>query len=82
MTCSFSSTATTLYVSENQFVKIGDNKDEQVEHKLQVTAENIRTEAQDQLLEYSKTHHLKAEDQMALNAGTRIDIKAGIVKVQ
>ena len=82
MTCSFSSTATTLSVSENQFVKIGDNKDEQVEHKLQVTAENIRTEAQDQLLEYSKTHHLKAEDQMALNAGTRIDIKAGIVKVQ
>lgn len=71
-----------LSVSENQFVKIGDNKDEQVEHKLQVTAENIRTEAQDQLLEYSKTHHLKAEDQMALNAGTRIDIKAGIVKVQ
>lgn len=71
-----------LSVSENQFVKIGDNKDEQVEHKLQLTAENIRTEAHDQLLEYSKTHHLKAEDQMALNAGSRIDIKAGIVKVQ
>lgn len=71
-----------LSVSENQFVKIGDNKDEQVEHKLQVTAENIREEAKEQLLEYSKTHHMKAEDQAALNAGTRIDIKAGIVKVQ
>lgn len=71
-----------LSVSENQFIKIGDNKDEQVEHKLQVTAENIREEAKDQLLEYSTTHHMKAEDQTAINAGSRIDIKAGIVKVQ
>lgn len=71
-----------LSVSENQFIKIGDNKDEQIEHKLQLTAENIRTEAKDQLLEYSKTHHMKAEDQMALNSGSRIDIKSGIVKVQ
>lgn len=71
-----------LSVTENQFIKIGDNKDEQIEHKLQLTAENIRTEAEDQLLEYSKTHHMKASDQTAINAGTRIDIKAGIVKVQ
>lgn len=71
-----------LSVSENQFVKVGDNKDEQVEHKLQLTAENIRTEAKDQLLEYSTTHHMKAEDQMALNSGSRIDIKSGVVKVQ
>ena len=71
-----------LSVSENQFVKIGDNKDEQIEHKLQLTAENIRTEARDQLLEYSTTHHMKAEDKAALNAGSQIDIKAGIVKVQ
>lgn len=70
-----------LSVSENQFVKIGDNKDEQIEHKLQLTAENIREEAKDQLLEYSKTHHAKAENEMALNAGSKIDIKAGIVKV-
>ena len=70
-----------LSVSENQFIKIGDNKDEQVEHKLQVTAENIREEAKDQLLEYSTTHHMKASDSAALNAGSRIDIKAGTVKV-
>lgn len=70
-----------LCVSENQFIKIGDNKDEQVEHKLQVTAENIREEAKNQLLEYSTTHHMKASDSAALNAGSRIDIKAGIVKV-
>lgn len=71
-----------LSVSENQFIKIGDNKDEQIAHKLQLTAENIRTEAQDQLLEYSKTHHMKAEDSTAINSGSRIDIKSGIVKVQ
>lgn len=70
-----------LSVSENQFIKVGDNKDEQVEHKLQVTAETIREEAKDQLLEYSQTHHMKAENEAALNAGTRIDIKAAIVKV-
>lgn len=70
-----------LSVSENQFIKIGDNKDEQIEHKLQLTAENIRTEAKDQLLEYSTTHHMKANDSTAINSGSRIDIKAGTVKV-
>lgn len=70
-----------LAVSENQFVDIGDNKDEQIAHKLQLTAENIREEAKDQLLEYSTTHHIKAGDSAAMNAGSRIDIKAGVVKV-
>lgn len=71
-----------LSVSENQFIKIGDNKDEQIEHKLQLTAENIRTEAKNQLLEYSTTHHMKANDSTAINSGSRIDIKSGVVKVQ
>jgi uncharacterized protein involved in type VI secretion and phage assembly len=70
-----------LSVSENQFVTIGDNKDEQVEHKLQITAENIREEAKQKLMEYSLTHHMKAEQEMALNANATIDIKGGIVKV-
>ena len=70
-----------LEIKENQIVKIGDNKDEQIEHKLQLTAENIREEAKEELLEYSKTHHAKAEKEMALNASAKIDIKAGIVKV-
>ena len=68
-------------VSENQFVKVGDNKDEQVEHKLQVTAENIRVEAGEKLLQYSSVHQQKASDTMAMNAGDCIDIKAGMVKV-
>lgn len=71
-----------LTVSENQFIKVNDNKDEQIAHKLQLTAENIRTEADQDLLEYSTTHHIKAGDAVAINSGTRIDIKSGIVKVQ
>lgn len=70
-----------LTVAVNQFVKVGDNKDEQIAHKLQLTAQNIREEAKEQLLEYSKTHHAKADQEMALNAGMKIDIKAGMVKV-
>lgn len=70
-----------LNVSENQFIQIGDNKDEQVAHKVQLTAENIRVEAEKQLLEYSQTHHMKAENETAVNAGQKIDIKAAIVKV-
>ena len=69
-----------LVVSQNQFVTVEENKDEQVAHKLQVTAENIRTEAQDKLLEYSSTHHMKASDSLAVNASNRIDIKAAQVK--
>ena len=71
-----------LTVSENQFVKVNDNKDEQIAHKLQISAENIRTEADQDLLEYSTTHHIKAGNDVAINSGTRIDIKSGIVKVQ
>lgn len=70
-----------LTVTENQFVKIDDNKDEQVAHQLQVTAENIRMEAKEKLLQYSDVHQQKANDSMAMNAGNQIDIKAGTVKV-
>lgn len=70
-----------LTVSENQFVRINDNKDEKVAHKLQVTAQDIRTEAEQKLMEYSQVHHAKAESEMAMNAGSKIDIKAAVVKV-
>lgn len=70
-----------LTVTENQFIKVDDNKDEQVAHQLQITAENIRIEAKEKLLQYSDIHQQKANDSMALNAGNRIDIKAGTVKV-
>ena len=70
-----------LTVEANQFIRINDNKDEQIAHKLQITAENIREEAQDKFLQYSTTHQQKASDDMAMNAGNRIDIKASQVKV-
>ncbi|MBD5311871.1 MAG: hypothetical protein HDS13_06905, partial [Bacteroides sp.] len=69
-----------LTVSQNQFIRVEENKDEKVTHKLQVTAENIRIEAQDKLLEYSSTHHMKASQDLAVNASNRIDIKASQVK--
>lgn len=69
-----------LKVSQNQFIKIEENKDEEVAHKMQLTAENIRVEASDKLLEYSSTQHLKASSEIAVNAGNRIDIKAAQVK--
>ena len=70
-----------LMVEANQFIRVNDNKDEQIAHKLQITAENIREEAQDKFLQYSTTHQQKANDSMVMNAGNRIDIKAGTVKV-
>ena len=69
-----------LTVSQNQFIRVEENKDEEVTHKLQITAENIRTEAKDKLLEYSSTHHMKASQDLAVNASNRIDIKAAQVK--
>lgn len=69
-----------LTVSQNQFIKIEGNKDEEISHMLQTTAETIRTEAKDKFLEYSSTHQMKASQDLAVNAGNRIDIKATLVK--
>lgn len=71
----------TLTIGGNHIIKIESNKDEQVTHKVQLTAENIRIEATNKLMEYSQTHHMKADSEMALNANSNIDIKAGTVKV-
>ena len=72
----------TLMVESNQFITVNENKDEQIAHKLQVTAENIRIEAKQSLLQYSTVHQQKADATIALNAGVQIDINAGKVKVQ
>ena len=70
-----------LAIGENQFTNIGDNKDEQIAHKLQVSAENIRIEAAEKLLEYSTDHQQKASGSMNINAANEIDIAASNVKV-
>lgn len=70
-----------LKVKSNQFVAVDNNKNEQVAHKLQITAENIREEAKQSLLEYSTVHHQKATATVAINAGSEVNIKASKVKV-
>jgi len=70
-----------LSVAQHQMIKVGGDKNEEITHKLQLTAENIREEAKQSLLEYSTIHHMKANATMALNAATRIDIKAAQVKI-
>lgn len=70
-----------LSVAQNQFVEIQDNKDEKIAHTLQVTAETIREEASDKILEYSDTHNIVADSKVAVGAGSNIDIKAPQVKI-
>lgn len=69
-----------LSVSQNQFITIEENKNEEITHKLQLTAENIRVEAKEKFLEYATTHNIKASQEIAVNASDRIDIKASQVK--
>ena len=70
-----------LTVEVNQFVTVNDSKDEQVANDLQVSANNIREEAKNELKEYSTSHDIKASNAVAINANATIDIKGGMVKV-
>lgn len=70
-----------LTVSQNQIVSIKENKDESVTKKLQVSAEDVRIEADKDLLEYSMTHNLKAKQEVAINAETKVEIKSRIIKI-
>ena len=67
-------------IEDNQFIEIGDNKDEHVGHLVQLSAENIRIEAEDKLLEYSNIHNQIAKESAAFTAANEINIKAGVVK--
>ena len=67
-------------MGNNQAERIRASKTEDVTQWIQTTAENIRVEARQQLLEYSTTHHMKASQELAANASNRIDIKAAQVK--
>lgn len=71
----------TEVVEGAQRVQVKDSKDEEVQNNLQVTANNIRMEARNQLMEYSKIHQQKADNAMAMQGGTMIEIKAGNVKI-
>jgi len=69
-----------LTVKNDQKIGINRNKTENIAKRLKVMAENILNEAQDQYLEYSTTHHIKASNIIAINADSLIDIKASQVK--
>lgn len=71
-----------LTVGEDQVIRVNDNKDELIANRLKVCAENISIEAKKNLLEYSDTHNIKASDDVAINSGSRVDIKSSNVKVQ
>lgn len=69
-----------LSVGSNQFVKIGANKDEQVANHLQISAQNIRVEAEMSLNEYSTTHNINALAEVSITSTGPTNIKSKILK--
>lgn len=69
-----------LSIGKDEKIEIKGNKTEIITKRLKLSAENIVSEAQDQFLEYSTTHHIKADNKIAINAESQIDIKASQVK--
>lgn len=69
-----------LYIGNDRKISINRDKTENISKRLKLRAENISTEAQNQLIEYSSTHHIKADNKIVINAESQIDIKASQVK--
>lgn len=69
-----------LAVGVNQFVKVGDNKDEQIGQRLQLSAENIRVEADKNIYEYSMNYSLNSTASISMSTSGVADIKANILK--
>ncbi|MDR2010225.1 MAG: phage baseplate assembly protein V [Bacteroidales bacterium] len=70
-----------LYVGSNQTIEIGSNKDETISEKYQLTAENIREEANQKIQIYSQTHEQKADKEMKLDGGGDLDLYGKKVKI-
>lgn len=68
-------------VRKNEFINIGQNKDENVKLTSQLSAQNIRLEADLNLSEYSTTHQQRANATMSLSASNQVDVKGKTVKV-
>jgi len=71
----------TLNVGSNQTIEIGANKDETISEKYQLSAENIREEASNKMLLYSKNHEQKADSSMKLDGGSGLDLYASNIKI-
>jgi len=70
-----------LFVSNNQTVDIGANKDESITEKYQLSAQNIRAEAEQKILIYSQTHEQKSDNAMKLDGGNTMDLYADTIKI-
>jgi len=70
-----------LNVSSSQIIEIGAHKDETITEKYQLNAENMRIEASEKLLIYSKTHHQKSDDEMKFDGGDSLDLYAKNIKI-
>lgn len=68
-------------IRKNEFINIGQNKDENIKLNSQLSAQNIRLEADLSLIEYSTTHQQRANATMSLSASNQVDVKGNIVKV-
>lgn len=68
-------------IRKNEFINIGQNKDENVRLNSQLSAQNIRLEADLSLTEYSTNHQQRANGTMSLSASSQVDVKGNVVKV-
>ena len=71
----------TVNIRKNELISIGQNKDENVKLTSQLSAQNIRLEADLNLSEYSTTHQQRANATMSLSALNQVDVKGKTVKV-
>lgn len=71
----------TLSVSEDQSVRVSGNSEVNVGETASLDAKEIYEDASQKMGLYSQTHEQKADSTMKINAGTQIDIKATITKI-
>ena len=71
----------TLSVSEDQSVRVDGSSEVNVGETASLDAKEIYEDASQKMGLYSQTHEQKADSTMKINAGTQIDIKATITKI-
>lgn len=71
----------TLSVSEDQSVRVDGSSEVKVGETASLDAKEIYEDASQKMGLYSQTHEQKADSTMKINAGTQIDIKATITKI-
>ena len=70
-----------LSVSEDQSVRVSGNSEVNVGETASLDAKEIYEDASEKMGLYSQTHEQKADSTMKINAGSQIDIKATMVKI-